>query len=54
VEERLGQLAWLVRAGLRRGRSVGLALPGEVIPPGSGVAHRRRLLAALARFGEPP
>lgn len=53
TEERLGQLAWLVRAGLRRGRSVGLVLPGQAIPPGIGAAHRRRLLAALARFGEP-
>ena len=53
TEERLGQLAWLVRAGLRRGRSVGLVLPGQTIPPGTGAAHRRALLAALARFGEP-
>ena len=53
TEERLGQLAWLVRTGLRRGRSVGLVLPGRVIPAGSGAAHRRILLATLARFGEP-
>jgi uncharacterized protein (DUF58 family) len=53
TEERLGQLAWLVRTGLRRGRSVGLVLPGRVILPASGEIHRRRLLAALARFGEP-
>ena len=53
TEERLGQLAWLVRAGLRRGRSVGLDLPGQRIPPGAGSSHRRRLLAALALFGEP-
>ena len=52
TEERLRQLAWLVRAGLRRGRSVGLVLPGQAIPPGSGAAHRRQLLTALARFGE--
>ena len=52
TEERLSQLAWLVRAGLRRGRSVGLVLPGQAIPPGSGSTHRRKLLAALARFGE--
>jgi uncharacterized protein (DUF58 family) len=52
TEERLCQLAWLVRAGLRRGRSVGLVLPGQAIPPGSGSSHRRRLLTALARFGE--
>ncbi|HWR98577.1 MAG TPA: DUF58 domain-containing protein [Candidatus Methanoperedens sp.] len=53
TEERLGQLAWLVRTALRRGRAAGLELPGRAIPPGSGAAHRRVLLAALARFGEP-
>jgi len=52
TEERLCQLTWLVRAGLRRGRSVGLVLPGQTIPPGSGSTHRRKLLMALARFGE--
>jgi uncharacterized protein (DUF58 family) len=53
IEERLGQLAWLVRTALRRGRSVGLSLPGRTIPPGGGASHRRTLLAALALFGEP-
>jgi uncharacterized protein (DUF58 family) len=50
-EERLGQLAWLVRTALRRGRSVGLLLPGRRIEPGSGPAHRRLLLEALALHG---
>jgi len=54
TEERLGQLAWLVRTGLRRGRSVGLVLPGTTIPPGAGRPHRRRLLAALAGFRGAP
>ena len=54
IEERLGQLAWLVRTALRRGRSVGLELPGRTIAPGSGAAHRRKLLAALALFGGSP
>jgi uncharacterized protein (DUF58 family) len=54
TEERLGQLAWLVRTALRRGRSVGLALPGVAIPPGAGPAHRRALLEALALFGGEP
>jgi uncharacterized protein (DUF58 family) len=53
TEERLGQLTWLVCTGLRRGMRIGLVLPGLVIPPGRGTTHRRRLLAALARFGEP-
>lgn len=53
TEERLGQLAWLVRTALRRGRAVGLELPDVSIPPGNGPAHRRILLSALARHGEP-
>jgi uncharacterized protein (DUF58 family) len=48
TEDRIGQLAWLVRTALRRGRSVGLDLPGARIPPGAGAVHRRRLLSALA------
>ncbi len=51
-EERLGQLAWLVRTELRRDRAVGLRLPGMSFPPGSGSGHRRRLLTALALHGE--
>lgn len=54
TEERLGQLTWLVRTGLRRGRSVGLVLPGRTLAPGTGPAHRRELLAALALFDEAP
>lgn len=53
TEERLGQLAWLVRTALRRGRSVGLELPGAVFEPGSGPAHRRALLSALALYEAP-
>jgi uncharacterized protein (DUF58 family) len=52
TEERLGQLAWLVRTAMRRGRAAGLELPGRTLPPASGAPHRRALLAALARFGE--
>jgi uncharacterized protein (DUF58 family) len=54
TEERLGQLAWLVRTALRRGRAAGLELPGRTIPPGGGAPHRRALLGALALFGERP
>jgi uncharacterized protein (DUF58 family) len=50
VEERLSQLAWLVRTSLRRGRAVGLELPGASFPPGTGPEHRGSLLTALALF----
>jgi uncharacterized protein (DUF58 family) len=50
TEARLGQLAWLVRTALRRGRAAGLELPGLTIAPATGPAHRRALLGALARF----
>ena len=50
TEARLGQLAWLVRTAVRRGRATGLELPGQTIQPGIGALHRRSLLAALARF----
>ncbi|HEY5999287.1 MAG TPA: DUF58 domain-containing protein [bacterium] len=53
TEARLGQLAWLVRTALRRGRAAGLELPGQTFAPGSGQAHRRALLGALARFPGP-
>jgi len=35
--------------GLRAGLSVGLGLPGETVPPGSGAAHAASVLGALAR-----
>jgi len=38
TEERLGQLAWLVRTALRRGRAAGLELPGLTLQPASGAA----------------
>lgn len=52
TEERIGQLTWLVRNALRHGRSVGLELPGRTIALGSGAAHRRTLLTALALYGK--
>lgn len=54
IEERLGQLTWLVRTAMRRGRAVGLLLPGRAFPAGSGAAHRAELLAALALFRAEP
>ncbi len=51
-EERVSQLAWLVRTAFRRGRAVGLTLPGKSFPPGSSAAHRKELLTALALLGE--
>jgi len=50
LEERLGQLTGLVLQAERLGRPVGLTLPGEVIEPGRGPAHRERTLRALALF----
>ena len=45
TEERLGQLAWLVRTALRRGRAAGLELPGLHDPAGK----RRRAPSRAAR-----
>lgn len=53
VEKRLSRLtAWVLRAE-QEGRSYGLALPGEQIPPGQGPAHRQQVLTALALFQRP-
>jgi uncharacterized protein (DUF58 family) len=53
TEARLSQLCrWVVDA--ERGSAVyGLKLPNRQIPLGSGAAHRRRCLTALALFGSP-
>jgi uncharacterized protein (DUF58 family) len=51
IERRLSQLTWLIRTELRRGRAVGLTLPGRTFPPAAGPAHRKQLLTALALFG---
>ncbi len=51
LEARIGQLTWLVRTGFRRGRAVGLVLPGRTFPPAVGSLHRKNLLTALALFG---
>jgi uncharacterized protein (DUF58 family) len=49
-EVRLERLAgWVIEAD-RRGQAYGLRLPGVDIEPGSGDAHRRTLLDALARW----
>ena len=52
MEERIGQLTWLVRTAFRRGRAVGLTLPGRTFPPSTGIVHRKALLTSLALFGE--
>jgi uncharacterized protein (DUF58 family) len=48
VELRLSRLAaWVLQAD-KLGMDYGLRLPGRQVPPGSGEAHRRRCLEALA------
>ena len=51
VEQRLSVLCRWVLDADRDGRHYGLRLPGVVIPPGSGDAHRRACLEALALYG---
>ena len=53
IEARLSVLAHWVLQAERFGQSYGLRLPGTVIEPGRGEAHRARCLEALALFGEP-
>jgi len=52
-EARLSALAhWVIEAE-RLGQSYGLRIPGTVIPPARGEAHRSRCLEALALYGDP-
>ncbi len=51
-ESRLSVLAHWVLETERLGQSYGLRLPGAVIAPGRGEAHRARCLEALALHGE--
>jgi len=51
AESRISQLTWLVRAGFRRGKAVGLVLPGRTFPPAVGALHRKNILTALALYG---
>jgi hypothetical protein len=47
-EARLSRLtAWVLQAD-RLGQDYGLRLPHQQIPPGTGEAHKRRCLEALA------
>lgn len=50
VERRLSRLCRWILDAHAEGRVYGLALPGERVPPGSGLGHRGRCLAALALF----
>ncbi len=53
VEARLAALAhWVLQAG-EYGQGYGLRIPGRVIPPDRGEAHRARCLEALALFEAP-
>ena len=47
-ETAVSEAAGLAMQLLARGNRVGLVLGGQVVPPGSGPAHRRALLQALA------
>lgn len=50
AETRLSLLAGWVIAAETEACSYGLRLPGQVIPPGCGAAHRRHCLEALALY----
>jgi len=50
-EAAVSEAAGLAMQLLARGSRVGLLLGGTVVPPGSGPAHRRALLHALALVG---
>ncbi|HEX3058465.1 MAG TPA: DUF58 domain-containing protein [Usitatibacter sp.] len=50
LEQRLSMLCHWVLTADRFGQSYGLRLPGVVIPPSRGDAHRTRCLEALALF----
>ncbi|MFH2100165.1 MAG: DUF58 domain-containing protein, partial [Pseudomonadota bacterium] len=52
-EKRLSRLCAMVLAAERGTRPYGLSLPGRVILPSRGEAHRRTCLTALALFGSP-
>ncbi len=53
VEARLSRLCrWVLDADARH-RPYGLKLPGLTLAPGTGSAHRRRCLEALAMFHQP-
>jgi uncharacterized protein (DUF58 family) len=47
-EKRLSRLAAWVLAAEQAGMAHGLRLPGVELPPGSGPAHQRQALEALA------
>lgn len=53
VEARLSRLCRWVLDAHTAGHAYGLRLPGRVIEPGLGSAHREHCLAALALFGHP-
>jgi uncharacterized protein (DUF58 family) len=51
IERNLSRLCAWVLAADRQGLVYGLRLGAQQIRPGSGEAHRRQCLEALARFG---
>lgn len=52
ADEMASAVGTVALLALREGLDVGVALPGERLPAGSGDAHRANLLAVLARVGD--
>lgn len=50
VEERLSRLCYCVLKLAKTSSPFGLKIPGIEIPPGTGTAHKNKLLRALALF----
>jgi uncharacterized protein (DUF58 family) len=50
LEERLGQLTFLICQAGRQGQGVGLELPDRVFPVSTGAQQRRSMLKALALY----
>jgi len=53
VEQKLSRLCHEVLGQHRRQATYGLRLPGQVIAPGSGAAHKHNCLTALALYNGP-
>jgi len=52
TEERLSRLCYCVLQLSKTNNAFGMRLPGSEYPPAAGPEHRKKLLRALARFGD--